>query len=299
MARCLPIGDRRQGDGSRRTSNGRLMMRGRVKRLAQMDAAEIRWRMRTGGRAMMDRVTTGLITPAWKREHLGVRCSRCPSLSAAREALAALRLAHRAHRARALPVIPRPSASSSDLARRVAWSTRFAAPSPTAPATRSTGADRILDGRYDLLGYRGLRFDRQPGHRERQPARRLALRSGAPAARAAVAWPSVRFLDPSCGDHKIIWELNRHQHWLTLGRAFWLTGEPKYRDRCRRSSSRAGSTPTRRCSASTGRACWSWPSVALVDSGRSASLPTIERDARPGTTAHRGSSTCCSRSIAS
>src|SRR5262249_9193466 len=36
------------------------------------------------------------------------------------------------------------------------------------------------------------------------------------------------FLDPSCGDHKIIWELNRHQHWLVLGRAFWLTGDSRY-----------------------------------------------------------------------
>src|SRR5262249_8334594 len=36
---------------------------------------------------------------------------------------------------------------------------------------------------------------------------------------------------PSSGDHKIIWELNRHQHWLSLGRAFWLTGRASYRDR--------------------------------------------------------------------
>src|SRR6185436_8026542 len=45
-------------------------------------------------------------------------------------------------------------------------------------------------------------------------------------------WSAVPYLDPSSGDHKIIWELNRHQHWLTLGRAFWLTGHAKYRDRC-------------------------------------------------------------------
>ena len=30
------------------------------------------------------------------------------------------------------------------------------------------------------------------------------------------------------GDHKIIWELNRHQHWLALGRAAWLTGDARY-----------------------------------------------------------------------
>ena len=28
---------------------------------------------------------------------------------------------------------------------------------------------------------------------------------------------ACRYLDASCGDHKIIWELNRHQHWLVLG----------------------------------------------------------------------------------
>jgi hypothetical protein len=41
----------------------------------------------------------------------------------------------------------------------------------------------------------------------------------------------VPYLDPACGDHKIIWELNRHQHWLTLGRAYWLTDDSRYRDR--------------------------------------------------------------------
>ncbi len=42
-------------------------------------------------------------------------------------------------------------------------------------------------------------------------------------------WRRVPFLDPQSGDHKIIWELNRHQHLLALGRAAWLTGD----DRCR------------------------------------------------------------------
>ena len=37
--------------------------------------------------------------------------------------------------------------------------------------------------------------------------------------RAAEFWSTVPYLDPSSGDHKIIWELNRHQHLLVLGRA--------------------------------------------------------------------------------
>jgi hypothetical protein len=46
-----------------------------------------------------------------------------------------------------------------------------------------------------------------------------------------VFWSDVPYLAPECGDHKIIWELNRHQHWIALGRAFWLTGDARYRDR--------------------------------------------------------------------
>src|SRR5439155_22964168 len=45
-------------------------------------------------------------------------------------------------------------------------------------------------------------------------------------------WASVPYLDPAYGDHKVIWELNRHQHWLALGRAYWLSADVRYRDRC-------------------------------------------------------------------
>ena len=44
-------------------------------------------------------------------------------------------------------------------------------------------------------------------------------------------WASIPYLDPRFGDHKIIWELNRHQHWLMLGRAAWLTGDQRYAER--------------------------------------------------------------------
>ena len=49
------------------------------------------------------------------------------------------------------------------------------------------------------------------------------------ASRRALFWSEVPYLDPACGDHKIIWELNRHQHFLALGRAWWLTGHPPAR----------------------------------------------------------------------
>jgi hypothetical protein len=41
-------------------------------------------------------------------------------------------------------------------------------------------------------------------------------------------WSRVPYLDPAVGDHKIIWEINRHQYWLPLVRALWLTGDARY-----------------------------------------------------------------------
>ena len=97
---------------------------------------------------------------------------------------------------------------------------------PGAPSDARARADNIVAGRYDLLGYRGLTFTSaqtmaidwqcDPVHDRRAPGR---------------FWSRVPYLDPACGDHKIIWELNRHQHWLALGRAYWLAGDSRYRDR--------------------------------------------------------------------
>ena len=87
---------------------------------------------------------------------------------------------------------------------------------PDAASDAAALADRILAGNYDLLGYRGLRFDdwhSDPVHHRRAPR---------------VCWAEVPYLDPSIGDHKIIWELNRHQHWLRLARASWLTRDERY-----------------------------------------------------------------------
>src|SRR5208282_5384269 len=42
-------------------------------------------------------------------------------------------------------------------------------------------------------------------------------------------WYKIDFLDFSAvGDHKIVWELNRHQHLVTLAKAWLLTGQADY-----------------------------------------------------------------------
>ena len=81
---------------------------------------------------------------------------------------------------------------------------RLAAAAPKDRARTCASARRAADGRFDLLGHTGLTFG-APIDWSLDPVR--GRRS------PAVHWSRVRFLDPAIGDHKVIWELNRHQ-WL-------------------------------------------------------------------------------------
>jgi hypothetical protein len=88
-------------------------------------------------------------------------------------------------------------------------------------------ADEICGHRFRLLGYENLDFTLDsnkdskdidwhldPVHRKRAPLD---------------PWFKIPFLDfAAVGDHKVIWELNRHQHLVTLGKARLLSGEEKY-----------------------------------------------------------------------
>jgi len=83
-------------------------------------------------------------------------------------------------------------------------------------------ADRIIAGKFDLLGFKDLSFgDPIDWHFEPVSGKRIPLRH----------WSKLDYLDVElAGDKKIIWELNRHQYFQTLGQAYWLTGE----ERCAR-----------------------------------------------------------------
>src|SRR3989442_8358062 len=81
-------------------------------------------------------------------------------------------------------------------------------------------AGRILEHRFDLLGFEGLFYGLEVDwHLDAVHGKRAPLKP----------WYKVRFLDfTEVGDHKVIWELSRHQWLLTLAKAYWLTGEEHF-----------------------------------------------------------------------
>jgi hypothetical protein len=81
-------------------------------------------------------------------------------------------------------------------------------------------AERICEHRFDLLGYRDLDYGSEiDWHSDRVHGKRAPRKP----------WFQVRYLDfAEVGDSKVTWELNRHQHLVTLAKAFRLTGQEKF-----------------------------------------------------------------------
>lgn len=81
-------------------------------------------------------------------------------------------------------------------------------------------ANRAIEGRFDLLGFDELDFGAPPDWLlEPVSGKRAPLKH----------WTRIDYLDAAAvGDKKITWELNRHQHFVTLAQAYWLTGDERY-----------------------------------------------------------------------
>jgi glycosyltransferase involved in cell wall biosynthesis len=91
---------------------------------------------------------------------------------------------------------------------------------PRAEAEIIGEANRIVSGRFDLLGLKNLSFG-EPINWGLEPV------SGKSAPQ--VHWSEIDYLNPEvAGDKKFTWELNRHQHFVKLGQAYWLTSDEKY-----------------------------------------------------------------------
>jgi hypothetical protein len=81
-------------------------------------------------------------------------------------------------------------------------------------------ADRLLAGRFDLLGYDDLSFGDPIDWRQDAVWRRRA---------ADVHWSKLDPLNHEhVGDSKVVWELNRHQWVARLAHAAVLSGDPRY-----------------------------------------------------------------------
>ena len=91
---------------------------------------------------------------------------------------------------------------------------------PRAAGALLAAAESVCAGRFDLLGYRGLRFgDPIDWHLDPVSGRRSPPGH----------WSRLDPLDASrAGDSKVVWELNRHQWMVILGQAYRLTGEERF-----------------------------------------------------------------------
>ena len=83
-----------------------------------------------------------------------------------------------------------------------------------------TRAKQVCQHRFDLLGYKGLDYGKQiDWHCDRVHGKRAPRK----------LFHEIRYLDfEEVGDSKITWELNRHQHFVTLAKAYRLTGDETF-----------------------------------------------------------------------
>jgi hypothetical protein len=196
-----------------------------VRRVAAMGGDELVFRLRCDLQTRWDRARWRVARPRWKRGALpALLADAHPAeslfLASARSAAAAGDWTG-AHRALARYVVNRPAAFPLSPSALETLASRIRTVFPTAERESTARAGRILDGRYDLLGYTSLDFGRPPRW-DYDPVHGREAPGG--------FWADVPYLDPSAGDHKVIWEINRHQHWLALARAHHLAGDRRCYD---------------------------------------------------------------------
>jgi hypothetical protein len=192
---------------------------GFARRLRTMSRNELSWRVRSEIRTRTEAAVCAIRTPRWNREDVrtALAVETLPPDIQSCIAAADWQGVHDGLRA---VLSGRPSRFVLDQAAAPVLQREIASRWPHAAEDATRRAAAVADGSFDLLGYRALSFDSNdsggidwhfdPVHRRRMP---MAF------------WSRVPYLDPAYGDHKVIWELNRQQHWLVLSRALWLSGD--------------------------------------------------------------------------
>lgn len=198
-----------------------MKARAAVSRIAKMDREELRFRLTGEARRLAGQIRFAVRPPQWNRATIlrildpnaGPLVARAHAAASGGDYLAA-------HRALAEHFQSRASRWPLQARMRGRLSAEIRERFPAAEAAARQRANCIVDGRHDLLGYRGIALGNPPDwHADRVHGRTPPL----------LHWAAVPYLDAASGDHKIIWETNRHQYFLTLGSAYWLTGNEDYR----------------------------------------------------------------------
>jgi len=191
------------------------------RRIARMSAEEVSFRAMDVARRQTERLRVVTRQSRWERRHLAQVLSPALLDSGMQSAIDGERWGVAGARLRDA-IRQRPSRYVLDARHAMHLATEIRNRWPSAVDEARQRGDAVLAGRFDLLGYSSLSFAGDgasidwhfdPVHQRTAPRR---------------FWADVPFLDPACGDHKVIWELNRHQHFLTLGRAYWLTQDGRY-----------------------------------------------------------------------
>jgi hypothetical protein len=91
---------------------------------------------------------------------------------------------------------------------------------PAEAAEIASQAQKLCKHRFDLLGYSDLDYgSRIDWHLDRVHGKRGPRRP----------WFEIEYLNfDQVGDSKVTWELNRHQHFPILAKAYWLTGNEEF-----------------------------------------------------------------------
>jgi hypothetical protein len=195
-----------------------------LEKLRRLSGGELRGRSAEQLRVAFEAVAFSIGAARWKRERL--RSALRSDTAELRDARAALdaRDWPRAHARLRSHLLKRTSRFPIDPFGRHAVAAAVRNRFPAAADDAVVRAARVSEDHYDVLGYQNLGWRTAAGvldwHLDPVSQRRAPTGF----------WRRIPFLDPRAGDHKVIWELNRHQHWLALGRAAWLTDDRRYRE---------------------------------------------------------------------
>lgn len=190
-------------------------------RLAGMDSQELRFRLTCEARKVAGRLRHAVRHSRVDRRRLARILDPGSGPLVARAIVHARRGEYlAAHEALAAHVASRPSCWPINPSRRGPLVEELRHAYPETAAEARSRAQRLLRGRHDFLGYTDIQLADPPDwHGDVIHGRRAPM----------AHWTRIPYLDAQLGDHKVIWEINRHQYWLALGSAYWLTGDGRYR----------------------------------------------------------------------